>query len=492
VTDVGDGLTFDPRPRSAVQGRLVLLLAVLFVIVFVIVFVPPLRARFVSDSFVLFENARRQTPVDVLAGYLPAPGRWYRPTTDLVFWLEAHVFGDEPIGYHLLTLVCHLVSAVLLYGLTVHLTKRRAAGVVAFVAFALLPAAHEPLWDIADLHTALSGPLLLATLLAYARGHRRLALAAALVALTVDEVGLVGIGLICLYILLIDGRPFDRFSMRRALLPAAPFLALGIGYVAIRVLAGPIFSEGIEPCRSPQCLAVAGAEYVNRLVVRPDGLLQLIWLKRPQFAVLSVAILLLALLAGRVWRPLLLQPVFFATGWILGASAFFILTLWSYVPDRFFYIPDMGLCLLLGTIFAGASLEWAHAGRGQRMALLGGAAFLSVWLALGVPMMVARGQAWVEGGDQAARVVDAIKHALPDPPAGAVISVTGAPDAVLPQIPPGNSGAWVFHNGVSLERALQSAYRRVDLTVTGPEQTADPARPNVPFVVRDGIVVPVP
>ena len=123
---------------------------------------------------------------------------------------------------------------------------------------------------------------------------------------------------------------------------------------------------------------------------------------------------------------------------------------------------------------------------------MGGAAFLSVWLALGVPMMVSRGQAWVEGGDQAASVVDAIKHALPYPPAGVVLSVTGAPDAVLPQIPPGNSGAWVFHNGVSLERAPQSAYRRVDLTVIGPGQTADPARPSVAFDVRDGIVIRVP
>ncbi len=65
-------------------------------------------------------------------------------------------------------------------------------------------------------------------------------------------------------------------------------------------------------------------------------------------------------------------------------------------------------------------------------------------------MMVARGQAWVEGGDQAASVVHAIKHVLPDPPAAAVLSITGVPDAVLPQVAPGNSGAWVFHNGVSL------------------------------------------
>lgn len=48
------------------------------------------------------------------------------------------------------------------------------------------------------------------------------------------------------------------------------------------------------------------------------------------------------------------------------------------------------------------------------------------------------------------------------------------------------------HNGVSLERAVQSAYGRVDLTVIGPGQTADPGRPSVVLVVRDGIVLWVP
>jgi hypothetical protein len=325
-----------------------------------VVFIPPLRARFVSDTFVLYEFAKQQSLLDALSQYVPHADRWYRPTTELVFWLEAHVFATVPLGYHLIALGCHVLSSVLIYGLVRRLSGVRIAAAIAALTFLFQPHAHEPLWDIADLHTALAGPVLLAAVLAYVTGRRWPAVFLSIGALTVDESGLLAVALIAVYEVTVLSRLVERRFLIDVALRLAPFILVAVAYIGTRLLAGSIFSELTDPCRSPKCLVVAAAEYFNRFYVRPDAFLRDIWVlaHRITFVAVGVVLGLMLLVALRPWAWARLRPAAFAVGWLVVSSLFFILTLWPYIPDRFLYIPDMGLAMLIGAGLAELPKGW--------------------------------------------------------------------------------------------------------------------------------------
>jgi hypothetical protein len=441
-----------------VVAVLILILGVLSAVVFL----PPLQARFVSDTFGLYESAKQQSFFDVLSQFVPQPGHWYRPTTEVVFWIEARLFATAPFGYHLVALGCHLLSSLLIWMLVRRLSGVGVAAVVAAATFLFLPLAHETLWDIADLHTALAGPAMLAAVLAYLTGRRWLALCLSIAALTVDESGLLAIAFIAFYELTIVSRPFRRSLLTEVALRQAPFVLAGLAYVGTRVLAGSIYNEVGDPCRSLRCLGQAAMHYFNRFYVRPDAFLQDIWVHQVVFVAWGGVLGLMLVAALRPWSWISLRPSAFAFGWLVGGSLFFALTLWPYIPDRFLYIPAMGMAMLVGTSLAELPTGW-RVGTGVRKAGLvaAGAVFIA-WFVLGVPMLVERGAMWLEAGDQAASIVGSVRNMVPDPPADTVFFFTDIPDSTTPAIPPGNSGPYLFHNG--LTAALQLAYGRSDLS----------------------------
>lgn len=438
--------------------------ALLGVALAAVVFIPPLRAGFVSDSFALYARALRQTPVDLTALFIPTEGAWYRPLTDTAFWIEVHLFGDGYVGYHVVTLALHVLTSVLLVTVTRRLTNSRPASLAAGLVFLTSIHAHEPLWDIADLHTAMAAPLLVGAVLWYMLGRRRLAWATSAIALFVDEAGLLTVALVTLYAIVYESsrKPERLVSLAWRMLP---FLALAAGYVAMRLIPGSVYAEGVQACRSVQCMAVAGMEYFNRLWVRPDALLSDIWGNRGRYIKLGVAGLAISIALLRPWEWRQFKPIVFAMGWVVGASLFFALTLWPYIPDRFLYIPDVGLALLVGAIVASAAELASRRGRVYRGGLAAMSLVVVAWLVVGVPMIIDRGSRWISGGDEATAVLDSTQRALPQPPKNATLVFQQLPDAVYPVIPPGNSGAWVFHNQASLHEGLQLRYHRGDFIV---------------------------
>lgn len=444
------------------RWSLVAIFVAVLAVLAAVVFIPPLRAKFVSDTFVLYEVAKQQSLLDALSQYVPDAGHWYRPTTGLVFWLEAHVFATAPLGYHLIALGCHVLSCVLIYVLVRRISGVRTAAAIAALTFLFLPHAQEALWDIADLHTALAGSVLLAAVLAYVTGRRWPALFLSIAALTIDESGILAVALIALYEVTVVSRSFGRRFLTDVALRLAPFLLVAAAYIGTRLLAGSIYNEITDPCRSPKCLIVAAAEYFNRFYIRPDAFLRDIWAHRITFVAVGVVLGLMLLVALRPWAWARLRPAAFAFGWLVVGSMFFVLALWPYIPDRFLYIPDMGLAMLVGAGVAELPKGW-HVGTAVRKAgLLGAAGVFIAWFSLGLPMLVERGGMWVQAGDQAASIVDSVRNMVPDPPANTVFLFTGIPHSTSPDIPPGNTGPYVFHNG--LGAALRLAYGRNDLS----------------------------
>ncbi len=136
-----------------------------------LVFMPGLTAGFVSDSWLFLERADDSSLADVAAFVDAQRAGFLRPAIESYFWLGYRLFGLDPLPYHLASIAGHVSSAALLGLLTARLTGHAWAAVAAAASLLFAVAAHEPLYDVADIHNALGGPLLIGAVLAYARGR---------------------------------------------------------------------------------------------------------------------------------------------------------------------------------------------------------------------------------------------------------------------------------------------------------------------------------
>jgi protein O-mannosyl-transferase len=89
----------------------------------------------------------------------------YFPLAHTVFWLEATIFGDSTFGYHLLNILLHVFSALMLAGILRKLGIRGAW--FAATIFALHPVMVESVAWMTELKNALSGVFFLSATLTY-------------------------------------------------------------------------------------------------------------------------------------------------------------------------------------------------------------------------------------------------------------------------------------------------------------------------------------
>lgn len=449
---------------AGLRTRVALLLAAVAGIgLALLVFVPPMVARFTSDTFYLYERAMYQSPHDILALFVPVTDNWYRPLTDLAMWLESRAFGTDPIGYHVVALASHLLCTALIFALTVRLTGSRKAALLAGLIFLANPHAQQPLWDISFLHVVIQTPLFLTALLAYVTGRRKVALLLALLGLGVDESGLVIIAIVGLYELIMVCPALNWTSLKVSILRLAPFAAVALVYLGARILTGSIYTEAGAACREPRCLSIALGEWSSRFLFRPDELLSGLWAHRPLFAAAALVVWVAIVVLVRPWTWREKRVPLFVAGWFVVATAFFILSLWPYIADRFLYVPDCALAVLIAVaaLRVGESRpQWSTAMKRVNYAM---ACVLAVWIAVGAWMMLGRGQLNVTAGDEAASITHQIHVLVPNPKPGAVFVVLETPFLTNPDVAPGNDGPYLFNNG--LQSAVRLEYGTSDLSI---------------------------
>ena len=181
----------------------------------------------------------------------------YYPITHSLFWVEHRLFGDGTLGYHLLNVCLHLMTALLFWRLLVRLQVPGAR--LAAALFALHPVNVESVAWISELKNTLSGMFCLSAALIYlhfdqARTKRHYALAFALFVLGLGSKSVIATLPAALIVIFWWKR--GRLSLSRDLLPLLPFLCIGI--------ASGLFTAWVE--RS--FLGAVGREYRLTLVQR--------------------------------------------------------------------------------------------------------------------------------------------------------------------------------------------------------------------------------
>lgn len=158
-------LNSDPDHRSRAFGVAVrfgiLLAATLFS------YWPALRGGFIwDDDRYVTENETLRSAEGLKEIWLnPAATPQYYPLVHTTFWIEQHLWGLRPFGYHLANVLLHALNATLLWAL---LARLRLPGAwIAAMIFALHPVEVESVAWITERKNVLSGAFYLSSLLAF-------------------------------------------------------------------------------------------------------------------------------------------------------------------------------------------------------------------------------------------------------------------------------------------------------------------------------------
>lgn len=160
----------------------------------------------------------------------PGATQQYYPLVYSVFWVEHRLWGDATPGYHLISLLLHALSALLLWRI---LRELQAPGAyLAAAVFALHPVGVESVAWISELKSTLSGAFYLGAALLYLKFNRT-----GKWNLYSAALGLFLLGLMCKTViatlpaalLVVFWWQHGKLSWKQDVLPLVPFFALGIG-----------------------------------------------------------------------------------------------------------------------------------------------------------------------------------------------------------------------------------------------------------------------
>jgi tetratricopeptide (TPR) repeat protein len=303
----------------------------------------------------------------------------YYPLVHTSYWLEYHLWGVNPAGYHVVNIFLHALGAILLWRVLALL--RLPGAWVAAAVFALHPVHVESVVWITERKNVLSGVFYFAAALVYLRyalgrgdregGGRRPWLHAA--ALGLFACALLSKTVTCSLpaaILLVLWWKRGRIT-RRDVVPTIPFFALGIaaGLLTIWLEQEQVGAVGpdFDLTLIERCLIAGRALwfYAAKLVwphplifIYPRWIIDAaVWWQYVFPAAAAAVVVALWLARSRIGRGPLVAVLFFA-GTLVPALGFFNVYphIYSFVADHFQYVASVGVIALvvgLGSTAAG-------------------------------------------------------------------------------------------------------------------------------------------
>ncbi len=129
---------------------------------------PVWRGQPVWDDWRHFTRAELTSPRGLKRIWLePGITQRFDPLLDTVFWIEKNLWGTSTLGYHLVSIACHVGAALLLVAVLRRLHIKGAWFAAAI--FALHPVLAESVAWISELKNTLSGIFFLGAVLVYLR-----------------------------------------------------------------------------------------------------------------------------------------------------------------------------------------------------------------------------------------------------------------------------------------------------------------------------------
>lgn len=348
-------------------------------------YAPSLRYQFVFDDFDQIAANPRVQSWNNLPGYFTthlwahiygvAQANYYRPLFLIWLLLNHTLFGLNPLGWHLTTVVAHLSAAALVYALARRLLEDHRAAALAALVFALHPAQVESVAWVSGVDDPLQAILVLGGLVAYIHYDRRVpgrpprfwlavSLLAYFAALLMKETAIILPALIFLYAASLGRQTSLRFASRLAsalrpclsyTLPLAAYLLLRMWALQALWQASRKVPLGTTLLTLPSLLWL----YLKHLFL--PAKLALIYdtpyVEHPglgNFFFPLAAVLLIA--AALAWWGRRSRVAAFCALWMavpltlpLGASVLFPYA--DLVHDRYLYLSVAGLALLLGEAY---------------------------------------------------------------------------------------------------------------------------------------------
>jgi hypothetical protein len=333
-----------------------------------------------------------------------SPTSLYQPIQNIWLGMGFHLFGTNPVGWHLAKIVLHLCVVLLVFRLAQLLSKSTSVALIAALLFGLLPVHVEPVVFATDIPEPLSSAFDLGAMCVFIRRPRdrywRGLLAPLLLsagAAFSHESAMVFPALIAAYVFLFEtadgnstasGTPVRSAALRSRLGEtikwSAPFFGIALLYLGARALAlgtrGVLgftarrFTATLDQGKLVIQSAAIHNSVAEILATVPSvllwylGLLLLPWLagpaheaqfvNRPTFINFYAPSAILLLLATGGYFQFRNSPrarlyLFCAIWWLVGTAPAPLPAIrlgGELIHDRFQYLPSFAFCLLLADI----------------------------------------------------------------------------------------------------------------------------------------------
>lgn len=305
---------------------------------------------FVGDDFTWLRWAAEvKGPNDILSFFTQANGFFYRPLAKLLYFGMYNVFWLETGGYHILSLVIHIVNSFLVYLIGKKLLGSKRISYLCAMLFSVLSIHGESLFWIAASFELLAPLFGLLTFYLYIHNKKLVSMVFILPALLSHESMIVLPFILIAY----DVLMFKKINLK-ALVISLLITAL---YIYLRIFSGAHWFNGdysYNLFRLPFNTLGNGVSYLGgilfgpvmldffgnlRIGMRQNTLLMLL---------MGMCIVGILLVIVKVRKNISVLGIFLGTGFLISVAPFLGL---GNTTERYAYFPSVWLILILGIFF---------------------------------------------------------------------------------------------------------------------------------------------
>ncbi|MCX6812912.1 MAG: tetratricopeptide repeat protein [Candidatus Azambacteria bacterium] len=218
------------------------LLGILILLTFGVYF-KVLRAEFVYDDFGFIVNNKDIQSFKPFSKFFLSPdiftgssyaaenvgGKNWRPISSLAFAIEYRLFGPNPFGFHLISILLHLINIVLVYLLIAKITSRKGIALATASLWALHPTLTEAVSWISNQSSLIFFGFFLIAILALLKERFWISYLFFGLSLLSKETALGGIFIIP-FVFLIDSEWREKINFRKVLINSYPFVLISLAY----------------------------------------------------------------------------------------------------------------------------------------------------------------------------------------------------------------------------------------------------------------------